>query len=82
MNPKAKSLIKDFVIMTFAMLCSAAAVYYFLLPSNLVVGSITGLSIVLVGIFEKMGITLSLSVVIFVINALLLVLAYFLINKE
>ena len=68
--------------MTFAMLCSAAAVYYFLLPSKLVVGSITGLSIVLVGIFEKIGIKLSLSVVIFVINALLLVIAYFLVNKE
>ena len=82
MNPKVTSLVKDFVIMTFAMLCSAAAVYYFLLPSKLVVGSITGLSIVFVGIFEKLGITLSLSVVIFVINALLLIMAYFLVNKE
>ena len=82
MKPKVLSLAKDFVIMTFAMLCSAAAVYYFLLPSKLVVGSITGLSIVLVGIFEKIGIKLSLSVVIFVINALLLVIAYFLVNKE
>lgn len=82
MKPKVASLVKDFVIMTFAMLCSAAAVYYFLIPSKLVVGSITGLSIVLVGIFEKMGISLTLSVVIFIINALLLVVAYFLVNKE
>ena len=82
MNPKVISLIKDFFIMTIAMLISAAAVYYFLLPSKLVVGSISGFSIVLIGIFEQMGMKVSLSVVVFVINAILLVLAYFLVNKE
>ena len=82
MNPKVISLIKDFFIMTIAMLISAAAVYYFLLPSKLVVGSISGFSIVLIGIFEQLGMKVSLSVVVFVINAILLVLAYFLVNKE
>ena len=72
----------ELVIMTLGMLLTAAAVYYFLVPSKLIVGSISGLSIVLSGIFEKMGIKISLSVIIMVINAILLVLAYFLIGKE
>ena len=72
----------ELVIMTLGMLLTAAAVYYFLVPSKLIVGTISGLSIVICGIFEKMGIQLSLSVTIMVINAVLLVLAYFLIGKE
>ena len=38
---------KELVIMTVAMFIAAAAVYYFLMPSNLVIGSITGLSMVI-----------------------------------
>ena len=72
----------ELIIMTLGMLLTAAAVYYFLVPSKLIVGTISGLSIVLCGIFENMGIHLSLSVVIMVINAILLILAYFLIGKE
>ena len=72
----------ELVIMTLGMLLTAASVYYFLVPSKLIVGSISGLSIVLSGIFEKMGVQISLSVIIMVINAILLVLAYFLIGKE
>ena len=72
----------ELIIMTLGMLLTAAAVYYFLVPSKLIVGTISGLSIVLCGIFDNMGIHLSLSVVIMVINAILLILAYFLIGKE
>lgn len=72
----------ELIIMTLGMLLTAAAVYYFLVPSKLIVGTISGFSIVLCGIFENMGIHLSLSVVIMAINAILLILAYFLIGKE
>jgi len=37
---------KELFIMTAGMLVGAAAVYYFLVPSKLVIGSISGLSIV------------------------------------
>lgn len=73
---------KELAIMTFGMFIAAAAIYYFLVPSRLIVGSISGLSIVLTNIFTKMGLEVKLSVVIFVINLFLLVLAYFLIGKE
>ena len=65
-----------------AMSIAAAAVYYFLMPSKLVVGSISGLSIVISGVFEQMGIDVKVSVIVFLINAILLVMAYLLIGKE
>ena len=73
---------KDLFIMTFGMLISAAAVNYFLIPSKLSVGSISGLSIVISGIFELLGMTVKVSTVIVIINAILLILAYILIDKE
>ena len=73
---------KDLLIMTAGMLVAAAAVYYFLVPSKLIIGSISGLSIVISGIFEKLGMTVKVSTVVLVINAILLVLAYLLVDKE
>ena len=73
---------KDLFIMTFGMLISAAAVNYFLIPSKLIVGSISGLSIVISGIFDLMGMTVKVSTVIVIINAILLILAYILIDRE
>lgn len=68
--------------MTFGMAVAAVAVNYFLVPSKLIIGSISGLSIVISGIFEAVGMTVKVSTVIVIINAVLLVLAYLLIDKE
>ena len=73
---------KELIIMTVGMFIAAAAVYYFLVPSKIVVGSISGLSIVISALFEQAGIAIKVSTVVLVINAFLLVLAYFLIGKE
>ena len=72
----------EWVIMTVAMIIAAAAVYYFLLPSNLVIGSITGLSMVISSLLGLAGITVKVSLVVTVINAILLVLAWLLIGHE
>lgn len=64
------------------MAVAAVAVNYFLVPSKLIIGSISGLSIVISGIFEAVGMTVKVSTVIVIINAVLLVLAYLLIDKE
>jgi Uncharacterized conserved protein len=73
----------ELLIMTAGMMVTACAVYYFLVPSKLIVGTISGLSIVLSAISDKIfGVALPVSTVIFIINAILLVLAYFLIGKE
>jgi uncharacterized membrane-anchored protein YitT (DUF2179 family) len=73
---------KELLIMTLGMAIAAAAVYYFMMPSKLVLGSISGLSIVLANVFSMVGIPLKVSVVVTVINATLLVLAWLLIGKE
>ena len=73
---------KELVVMTLGMMVAAAAVYYFLVPSKLVIGSISGLSIVIQALLEGAGISIKVSTVVLVINAILLVLAYFLIGSE
>ncbi len=70
---------KELVIMTLGMAVGAAAVYYFLLPSKLIIGTISGLSIVLAELF---GGTVKVSVIVTVINAVLLLLAWILIGHE
>lgn len=80
---KSKKFWIELLIMTVGMFITAIAVYYFLVPSKLIVGSISGLSIVISGISETFfGVALPVSTVIFVINAILLVLAYLFIGKE
>ena len=73
---------KELFIMTFGMFIAAAAVYYFLMPSKLIVGSITGLSMVLSEVFTLAGIPIKVSVMVTVINAILLLLAWLLIGPE
>jgi uncharacterized membrane-anchored protein YitT (DUF2179 family) len=73
---------QELIIMTFGMAIAALAVNYFLVPGKLIVGSISGLSIVISGIFDLMGMTVKVSTVILIINAILLILAYLLIDKE
>ncbi|WP_373898613.1 YitT family protein [Haloimpatiens sp. FM7315] len=77
MGETMKSFIKDLPILTLGMFIGAISVHFFLIPSKLIIGSITGLSIVI-----NLLTSIPLSVLIFIINAFLLVLSYFLIGKE
>ena len=79
---KTRKFWSELIIMTLGMMVGAAAVYYFLVPSKLIIGSISGLSIVISGILEAAGIQLKVSVVVVIINAILLLLAWLLIGKE
>ena len=71
---------KELLIMTAGMSVGAAAVYYFLIPSHLIVGSISGLAIVLNNLFGGTADTFSYWVM--GINAFLLLLAFILIGNE
>ena len=73
---------KELIIMTLGMAIASAAVYYFMLPSKLVLGSITGLSIVISNVATAMGANLKVSLVVTIINVILLLLAWLLIGKE
>lgn len=52
---------KEFLLITIGMLLSAMAVYYFLLPANLIIGTVSGLAIVLSGVLAAFGITVKVS---------------------
>ena len=71
---------KELVLMTVGMSLGAVAVYYFLMPSHLIVGSISGLSIVLNTLFGGTADTFAYWVT--GINAFLLLLAFILIGNE
>lgn len=64
------------------MAIASAAVYYFMIPGKLVLGSISGLSIVISNLFGMAGITIKVSWVIMAVNAILLLLAWLLIGRE
>ena len=73
---------KELFIMTLGMTIAAAAVYYFMMPGKLVLGSISGLSIVIANVLGLAGITVKVSWVVTAINAILLLLAWLLIDSE
>ena len=75
-----KKFWKEFVVMNIGIGIGAAAVYYFLMPSHLIIGTISGLSIVLNTLFGGTADTFSYWVM--GINAILLMLAFLLIGNE
>ncbi|MBQ0118920.1 MAG: YitT family protein, partial [Bacteroidales bacterium] len=70
----------ELLLMTVGMFIGAAAVYYFLIPSHLIVGTISGLSIVINTVLGGNADTFSYWVM--GINAFLLLLAFLLIGNE
>ncbi len=74
---KAVQFIKEYAYITFATFITAASVFFFLMPSHLSVGSISGLAIVL-----SNAIPLSVSTITMVLNILLLIVGFILIGRE
>lgn len=72
-----KERISEFLMITFATVICGAAVFFFLVPSHLSVGSSSGLAIVLSAI-----IPLPVSVVTLLLNTGLLILGFLLIGRE
>jgi uncharacterized membrane-anchored protein YitT (DUF2179 family) len=75
-----KKFWKEFIVLNLGIGIGAAAVYYFLMPSHLIIGTISGLSIVLNTLFGGTADTFSYWVM--GINAILLMLAFLLIGNE
>lgn len=72
-----KEKVWDFIVITFATVIVAAAVFFFLVPSNVSVGSISGLAIVLANF-----IPLSVSALTMIMNVLLLIIGFLLVGRE
>ncbi len=73
---------KETFIMTIGMLITAIAVYYFLVPGKLIIGTTSGLSIVVSELSAALGFPVRISVCLTVINTFLLILAFILIDGE
>lgn len=72
-----KRAIKEYTVITFGTVLAAAAIYFFMLPCNLTVGSGTALAMVLSNF-----IPLPISVISLTINVILLILGFLLIGPE
>ena len=72
-----KSTIKDFLLITLATAICAVGVHFFLVPSHLSVGSISGLAIIL-----SHFLPLPVSTITFILNAGLLLLGFLLVGRE
>ena len=77
---RTKKFWRELIVMTIGMSVGAASVYYFLMPSHLIVGTISGLSIVINTVIGGNADTFSYLVM--GINAFLLLLAFLLIGNE
>lgn len=72
-----KDYIREFGMITIAMFFVAVGVYFFLVPSGIVVGSVSGLALVL-----SQLINVSMSAITFGLNAVLLIIGFIFIGKE
>lgn len=77
MNEKVRETVKDFLIITVATAIVACAVFFFLVPSHVSVGSISGLAIVVSNF-----VPLPISAITMIFNVGLLVLGFLLVGRE
>lgn len=74
---KVKDFIKEFIYITIATVIVGVAVFFFLVPSQLSIGSISGLAIVLSNL-----VPLSVSQLTMVMNVALLVISFLLVGRD
>ena len=77
MAKKSMRVIREYTMITAATFVVAAAVYFFLIPSGVSVGSISGLAMLLGNV-----VPLPISVLTFILNAALLVVGFLFIGRE
>lgn len=77
MNTKVKESFADFLVITLGTVITAFAVFFFLMPSHLSVGSITGLSVVVSNFID-----LPVSAITMIFNIVLLIVSFLLIGPE
>jgi Uncharacterized conserved protein len=69
---------KNLIMMLLGLLVGAAAVYYFLIPSKIVVGTVSGLAVVINSLLPF----LKVSHIVLILNIVLVFLALFMVGKE
>ncbi len=74
---KIGNVIKDYLIITLGIFIAAVAVYFFLVPSGVTVGSASGF-----GVIISYFVPLPLSTITFIINLVLLIIGFILIGRD
>ena len=72
-----KKFLKEYALITVGVFIVALAVYFFLMPSNVVIGSLAGLIMVIAEF-----VPLKISLLTFIANAILLTIGFLLVGKE
>lgn len=72
-----QGIVKEGLLITFAMLMVSSAVYFFMVPSKIVVGSVSGLAMVLAEILH-----MQMSTITFILNVILLLAGFIFIGRE
>ena len=72
-----QGIVKEGLLITFAMLIVSAGVYFFMVPSKIVVGSVSGLAMVLAELLH-----MQMSTITFILNVVLLLAGFIFIGKE
>jgi uncharacterized membrane-anchored protein YitT (DUF2179 family) len=72
-----QKIVKEYAIVTIGTLMIAIATYFFMIPSNVVIGSISGLSMVISNF-----IPIPMSVILLAFNAILLTIGFIFLGKE
>lgn len=79
---KSSRFFKEMLMIIAGLAVGAAAVYYFLLPGKYVIGCLSGLCLVISELLSGIGITLKVSTLLLILNAVLLILAYVTLGAE
>lgn len=77
MKQSTKSIIRDYCLIVIGSLLVAVAVHFFMAPSNIVLGSVTGLAVILINF-----IPVSLSVMTLMLNIFFLIIGFLFFGKE
>ena len=72
-----KTILKEYVVITIGIFLASLAIYFFMIPGNIIFGSITGLAMILVNF-----IPVQVSVMTFILNMICLVIGFVFVGRE
>ena len=72
-----KTILKEYVVITIGIFLASLAIYLFMIPGNIIFGSITGLAMILVNF-----IPVQVSVMTFILNMICLVIGFVFVGRE
>ena len=73
--------IRDYIAITIGTLIAAASVFFFMIKSNVVLGSVTGLAVILVKVLDNV-VQIPVSVMTFGLNVICLIIGFIFVGKE